>query len=405
MPRSAVVIDDNPRSRAHTETVLASHRLEIIESSPHNLNAPRVAVEQKPDIVFVAVEEPMMRCLQTLTLLAGRLESTPIVAYSTSSATSVFQQAVRAGATLMLDAPLNGDQVAQALSRLLGTPSSVPKASMGRIITVVGQKGGIGKTTISANLAAALASEAHSSVLIIDFDTTFGDVGLTMDVDSRITAAEMATDLGDFDREAFKASLIPHDSGAFVLPAPAHVGEWLSVSPEKLAHLVDFAAHMFDYVIVDTPGAFNDAVAAALELADHSMIVTSMEITSVKNTSLLLEVLSAAGYPDERTLVMVNHTIEDPGVTVVDVAPTLNRASVWEVPYDPAVRSGSQAGRPVVLLDPKSLGGKSLRALAHRIATEPERIDRRAAVRAPKERKGDNAIGSRLRDAMKRLAS
>jgi MinD-like ATPase involved in chromosome partitioning or flagellar assembly len=130
-----------------------------------------------------------------------------------------------------------------------------------------------------------------------------------------------------------------------------------------------------------------------------------MEITSVKNTSLLLEVLSAAGYPEARTLVMVNHTIEDPGVTVVDVAPTLNRASVWEVPHDPAVRSGSQAGRPVVLLDPKSLGGKSLRALAHRIATEPERIDRRAAVRAPKERKSDHAIGSRLRDAMRRLAS
>lgn len=405
MPRSAVVIDDNPRTRAATEALLASHRLQVSGSSAHNLNAPRLAVEHQPDIIFVAVEEPLMRCFQTLTLLAGRLDSTPIVAYSSSPSTTVFQQAVRAGATVLLDAPLKANQVGQALSRLLGTPSTLPKAADGRLITVVGQKGGIGKTTISTNLAAALASEAKASVLIIDFDTTFGDVGLSFDVDARITAAEMAADLSEFDREAFKASLIRHDSGAFVLPAPAHVGEWLSVSPEKLAQLVDFASHMFDYVIVDTPGAFNDAVAAALELADHAMIVTSMEITSIKNTSLLLEVLKGAGYPEERTLVMVNHTIPDPGVTVVDVAPTLNRASVWEVPYDPSVRTGTQAGRPVVLLDPKSLGGKSLRALAHRIATEPERIDRRAAVRAPKDRKADNAIGSRLRDAMKRIAS
>ncbi len=404
MPRSAVVIDDNRESRAATESLLASHRIQVLAASPHNLNAPRLVGEYRPDIVFLAVEEPIMRGLQTLSLLSARLESTPLVAYAHSPGTSVFQQAVRAGATVLLDAPLGSDQVAHALARLLGTPRAIPKSAIGRVITVVGQKGGIGKTTISANLAAALASESQASVLIVDFDTTFGDVGISLDVDSRITAAELATDLREFDRDAFKASLIPHDSGAFVLPAPAHVGEWLSVGPDKLARLVDFAAHMFDYVIVDTPGAFNDSVAAALELADHAMIVTSMEITSVKNTSLLLEVLSGAGYPTERTLVMVNHTIPDPGVTVVDVAPTLNRASVWEVPYDPTVRAGSQAGRPVVLLDPRSLGGKSLRALAHRIATEPERIDRRAAVRAPAGRKADFAIGGRLRDAMKRVA-
>ncbi|MGH2610798.1 MAG: AAA family ATPase, partial [Tepidiformaceae bacterium] len=242
MARSAVVIDDNPESRAATESLLASHRLHIFASSAHNLNAPRLAVEHRPDIIFVAVEDPMMRCFQTLTLLAGRMEATPIVAYSSSPGTNVFQQAVRAGATVLLDAPLTANRVAQALSRLLGTPSTLPKDAKGRVITVVGQKGGIGKTTISTNLAAALASESLASVLIIDFDTTFGDVGISLDVDSRITAAEVAVDLGEFDREAFKSSLIPHDSGAFVLPAPAHVGEWLSVSPDKLARLVDFAS-------------------------------------------------------------------------------------------------------------------------------------------------------------------
>jgi pilus assembly protein CpaE len=404
MPRSAIVIDDNPESRAATELLLGSHRLQVLASSAHDLHAPRLVAEYEPDIVFVAVEEPLLRCLQTISLVSSRLDSTPLVAYSTCPATNVFQQAVRAGATVLLDAPLTSDQVARALFRLLGKPSSLPQANTGRVITVVGQKGGIGKTTISANLAAALASESKASVLIIDFDTTFGDVGISLDVDSPITTAELATDLRDLSREAFKASLIPHESGAFVLPAPAHVGEWLSVGPEKLSRLVDFAAHLFDYVIVDTPGAFNDSVAAALELADHAMIVTSMELTSVKNTSLLLEVLSSAGYPDGRTLVMVNHTIPDPGVTVVDVAPALHRASVWEVPYDPAVRAGSQAGRPVVLLDPRSVGGRSLRALAHRIATAPERLDRRSAVRAPSGKKADFAIGGRLRDAMKRLA-
>ena len=404
MPKSAIVVDDNAASRIRTEGVLASLRLHVIASTAHNLNAPRIAAEQKPDVVFVSLEEPFMRALQTIEVLASRTPDINIIAYSSQSGTSVFQEAVRAGALVLLDAPLHPDSAAKALARILGTPDPKPRSATGRVIAVVGQKGGIGKTTIATNIAAALAAESMSSVLIIDFDTTFGDVGLSLDVDSRITAAEMATDLGAFDRDEFKASLIPHESGAFVLPAPAHVGEWLSVSPDKLAHLVEFAASMFDYVIVDTPGAFNDAVAAALELADHAFIVTSMEITSVKNTAMLLDVLSSAGYPDDRTLVMVNHTIADPGVTVTDIVPSLHRDSVWEVPFDPNIRRGTQAGHPVVLLDPKSLGGKSLRALAHRIATEPDNIDRRAKVRESK-RKGDHAIGGRLREAMKRIAS
>ncbi len=404
MPKSAIVIDDSPASRIRTERVLGSLRLHVLASSAHNLNAPRIAAEQNPDVLFVSIEEPFMRALQTIEVLATHTPDVPIIGYSSHSGTTVFQQAVRAGAAVLLDAPLQAGQAARALARILGTPDPKPRSATGSVIAVVGQKGGIGKTTIATNIAAALAAEAMSSVLIIDFDTTFGDVGISLDIESIITAAEMATDLDGFDRDEFKASLIRHDSGAYVLPAPARVGEWLSVSPEKLAKLVEFAAGLFDYVIVDTPGAFNDAVAAALELADHAFIVTSMEITSVKNTSLLLEVLSSAGYPDDRTLVMVNHTIANPGVTVVDVVPTLNRESVWEVPFDPNIRRGTQAGRPVVLLDPKSLGGKSLRALANRIATEPGNIDRRATVRAPKN-KSDHAIGGRLREAMKRIAS
>jgi MinD-like ATPase involved in chromosome partitioning or flagellar assembly len=167
---------------------------------------------------------------------------------------------------------------------------------------------------------------------------------------------------------------------------------------------VEFATHLFDYVGVDTPGAFNVAVGAAIEVADHTLILTSLELTSVKNTALLIEVLEGAGYPNDRTLVVVNHTLPDPGITVVDVAPTLKRTSLWEVPYDPSVRRSMQAGQPVVMLQKWSPAGKSLRALAERIWSEPARIDRRAGIRAPR-RAGDGTIAGRLRDAMKRLAS
>src|SRR5205814_5612424 len=110
----------------------------------------------------------------------------------------------------------------------------------------------------------------------IDFDTKFGDVALAMDVESHHSTARAAAYLDSMDRETFKERLVEHHSGAFVLPAPPQFGEWLAVEPEALERLVQFTSQFFDYVIVDTPGTYNDAAASAIAVADHLIIVTSM---------------------------------------------------------------------------------------------------------------------------------
>jgi len=238
--------------------------------------------------------------------------------------------------------------------------------------------------------------------VIIDFDTNFGDVGLALDVNGNYTAAEVASGLDGLDRESFRDSLVLHESGAYVLPAPRHVGEWLRVTPEQLEAVVEAAASIFDHVVIDTPGAFNDTVAAALAIADHAFIVTSMEVTSLKNTACLLELLKDEDYPEERILVVVNNTSPDPGVTPLEVAHGLNAPSIWEVKFDKDLRRGTQAGRPATRGKEKGAGAQSLRALALRLATSPDQIDRRAAVRG-KGREHPAALAERLRKAMNRV--
>jgi pilus assembly protein CpaE len=129
----------------------------------------------------------------------------------------------------------------------------------GRVIAVVGQKGGIGKTTTSTNLAAAIAAEGGNTVLLIDLDTRFGDVAVMMDVKPDYTVSEIARDATYLDRDAFRSILLRHESGAFVLPAPRDYRSWLNCSTEQLQEMVRFAAGMFD-VDPDTLGTFNDVV-------------------------------------------------------------------------------------------------------------------------------------------------
>jgi MinD-like ATPase involved in chromosome partitioning or flagellar assembly len=131
---------------------------------------------------------------------------------------------------------------------------------------------------------------------------------------------------------------------------------------------------------VDTPGAYNDAVAAGIEIADHSLIVSSLEMTSAKNTSLLLEALRSEGYADERTLVVANHTMRDTGFAPIQLARMLERR-VWEVPFDPRMRAATQSGTPITGGSPNAPASLSLRALASRLAMEPDQIERRHSMR------------------------
>ncbi len=361
----------------------------------------RVVVDD-PQLVFVTLEDPFPRAIRAVEYLSGSLPDTPIVAVSTSTGLAVFQQVLRAGAKFLMEAPPKQAEIENVI-RSLGA-STAPKPGLargtGRVVAVVGQKGGVGKTAISVNLAAALASNPANLVLIIDFDMSFGDVGLAMNVTGDTTTAQAAHHLSENDREDFKRSVIEHPSGAFVLAAPSRVGEWLKVSPAQLEVLVETAAAMYDYVILDTPGAFNDAVATAMDLADNILIVTSLEMSSVKNTALLLDVLLEEGVAGERALIVANCTSEDTGINTIDLVPSLKRDSIWKVPFDPAIRKSSQIGKPAVNADPTSPASLSILAMARRIESSPDHIDRRSEVRGDAPVRERASVGNKLKAAL-----
>ena len=398
-PLTAVVIDDNAESREELTRSLAQNGVAVLANTGAHADGYHTTVEANPDLIFVRVEAPIPRAVAAIEYLQAMLPATPIVAVSTSTSVSNFQQVIRAGARFLIEAPLQQDEVNRVMDAIRGAATPLPASRLGtgRVIAVVGQKGGVGKTAISVNLAAALAQNPGNHVLIIDFDMSFGDVGLAMNVNTDVTTAQVARGLTEADRDEFKELVVAHPSGAFVLAAPSRVGEWLKVTPEQLESLVETAAALYDYVILDTPGAFNDAVASAMDLADNVLVVTSLELSSVKNTALLLQVLDEEGFDEGRTLVVANCTSEDTGIGMADLVPSLKRDSIWKVPFDEAVRKGSQLGRPVVLQDAKSPASLSIRALANRIETSPNQIDRRAKVRE----EGSEVRGTGLRDRLR----
>lgn len=355
-------------------------RLAVVGDCGYGVEAVALVEELKPDLVLAAVEDPVVRAVHTIEAVR-EVSSAPVIAYSSNTELAVVRQVMQAGARDLLAQPLKVGEVLHAIELAMkgvelveASPNGQVTAkkkkrtgAAGTVLTVFGAKGGIGKTTITTNLAVSIAKNTDHSVLIMDLDTRFGDVAIMLDIEPRVTVANLCAQASTLDRETFREALVEHSSGVWVLPSPKHPSEWRSVQVEEVKTVVAMAARMFDYVILDTPGAFNDIVGAALDVATQVIVVTSVDMASIKDTAFILDVLESESFPEERLLLTVNHPNGANTIRSADIERVLRKRVYWEVPHDGDTTLASQVGQPVVIAKPKSRAAHNMAGLAAKI--------------------------------------
>jgi pilus assembly protein CpaE len=368
-----MIIDEDPIFRQELQAMLTPARLVVVADCGYGIEAASLAEELKPDLILAAVEDPVARAVQTIEAVRGIRPNAPVIAYSSSTDLNIVRQVMHAGARDLLAHPFKVGELLSAIESVMRTVEGEPGAAApkpqpaGTILTVFGAKGGIGKTTITTNVAASIARNTDSSVLIMDLDTRFGDVAIMLDIVPQTTVAEMAAQVQSLDRATFKAALVEHSSGVFVLPSPKHPNDWRQVRAEDIKELARFASRMFDYVVLDTPGAFNDIVGAALEVATQVLVVTSVDMASIKDTSFILDVLESEGFPEERLFLTVNHPNGANTIRAADIERVLRKKVFWEIPHDSQMTMATQVGMPVVLAKPRSRAAVNLTGLTAKI--------------------------------------
>lgn len=376
----AVLVDDVQERRVRLMEWLRAAGVAVVAEVPLGVSAAPAVASAQPEYVFIAFEEPLPRAMKAVEVLAATVPKAVIVGYSGEATNAAYQQALRAGARYLLDEPASLAEVCNILAVIQAHAPRHIRPS-GTVVTVAGPKGGIGKTTVSVNLASTLAKEHHGSVLLIDLDPDFGDAGLLLDINTNYSTARAARDQSRFEFDSFRRILSIHESGAYLLGAPQRFSERVATNPSDLEALLQFAAQSFDFVLVDTPCTLDDLVVTAFNAADLTLLTTTLEFGSLRNAALLQANMAYEGAPRERTLVLANHTDPVAAFSAGDAAEVLGREKIWEVPYDPAMPRSTQEGRPLTLLRPRSAASLSLRALASRLGEPPDQIDRRLAVR------------------------
>lgn len=233
----------------------------------------------------------------------------------------------------------------------------------GKMVVLVGPKGGSGKTLTATNLAAALA-DAGRRVVVVDLDLQFGDVGLALGLAPEKTVYDLLSSGGSMDAEKVEAFLMVHESGTKALLAPRRPDQAGMVTVEFLRDVLAVLRSSHDVVVVDTPPAFTPEMIAAVDASTDVCVVGMLDAPSLKNLKLGLETLELMGYPQSAIRFVLNRADSEVGISLDDVHAIIGRAPDVLVPSDRAITRSVNEGIPIALKGKGSEAGQAFHSLA-----------------------------------------
>ena len=245
------------------------------------------------------------------------------------------------------------------------------RTTKGNVITVFSTKGGVGKTFTATNIAVSLAKDKNKRVCLVDLDLDFGNVVLALDLVPRFTIVDIIDDIRNIDQDVIESYLIPHESGIKVLPANAkpQINEFISA--EHIDIILKALRGAFDYVVVDMPARFYEPVNPAFQISDVLLMITTPEISTLRNIKASILTLHELNFPKNKIKVVLNKADSSSQIKNKDVQSTLEQSlySVIDADYKLAIQS-LNSGIPIVTSKPRSAISRSFDSLTKKINAE-----------------------------------
>jgi pilus assembly protein CpaE len=279
--------------------------------------------------------------------LALRAPRAAVIMMSVQGEADYLRRSMLAGAREFLVKPFSSDELTASIrqvakrerekaSRLVPVAAPAgrsanghgvePEAEPGQLIAVFSPKGGVGRTTIAANLAIAAATELGKDVVIVDGSFQFGDVGVLLNLNPKNKSiADLIPELEGGEPETLDGFVLSHSSGIRVLLAPPSPEAAELITTAGVRRVLELLRRQADLVIVDCMSSFNETTLMILDEADVILTVLSLEITSIKNMRLFLEVADHLGYPNSKIQLVLNRSDAALGIRVQDVEQSIGR--------------------------------------------------------------------------------
>ncbi len=296
----------------------------------------------------------------------------------------VFRKAMRSGIKEVIKTPVKSIELINTIyrvydlkDRLMGSKAkhytadweelNLPEQNSNKAttISVFSTKGGVGKTTIAVNLAVSLVQNMKK-VALIDLDLYAGDIALTMNVTPKRRIVDIANDINRLDMDLLESYMVRHPSGVMILAAPFNTEHADYISDVYIEKILNILSAEYDYIIIDCANYFYDAVTVALRHSSVILLVTTMDILSIKNLKNAISSLENLNQPRAKMRLVLNEYIRGVGLSLDDVETTLGLPVAMAIPIDKqaAITSINQ-GIPLITGQRKTKIAKAMNSLAN----------------------------------------
>lgn len=338
-----MIVDDIIDTRDQLEKLLFFEKdIEVIAKASNGREAVALAKQHRPDVILMDINMPDMDGIAATEAIMTQDPSVQVIIMSVQGETDYLRRAMLAGAREFLTKPISADDLYKSIRHVYKLASTRPKvvaagtggeagattagsSGEGQIIAVFSPKGGVGTSSIAANLAVALRQQTNKRVALVDASVIFGDLSVILNLRSDKTIIDIATRVDDMDRDLLNDVLATHTSQIKVLLAPPDPQRGELVTSDHIRAILELMKREFDYIVVDTPASFQDRSLAVLDMANRIVTLMTLEMHCIRNIKLFLEVADLLEYPHEKVMLVLNKASNRTGIRADDVEKNIQR--------------------------------------------------------------------------------
>jgi pilus assembly protein CpaE len=354
-----VIIDLDKKSSKSMENMLKKVSTVETKSENHDLSKGLELVKKsQPDLVILNLYPSEELTLGLARKIGQRCPEAILIVTSEKTDSELVISSMRAGAREFISQPLVEEEFILAVNRVIKTKrqAQAEKGKEGKVMTLFGVKGGVGTTTIISNIATVLAMKGNIEVIVLDLNFQFGNASVFLDIKTKYSILEIATNIDNIDIPLLKSKLPKNSAGVTLMSGPPKIEEAEAITAKHIEDLIDFFRTIFDYIIIDTNHVFDDVTLKALDESDTILLVSRLDVPTIYNTRRCLDVFQCIGYEKDKVKLILNRYTTSSDVDMTAMEKLIENPIFWRLPESQSktIDNSINMGVPIVEMVPNS---------------------------------------------------
>ena len=391
-----LIVDDIADTRDNLAKLIGFEPdMEVAGTADGGQAAVNLAKKERPHVILMDINMPDMDGITATEIISNTVPESPIIMMSVQGEQDYLRRSMLAGAREFLVKPFSADELINAIRHVhelekvkraryaaaapaqaapVGAVAAAPgqPQQRGQVITFFSPKGGVGRTTIATNLAVALHQSTQKPVVLVDGSLPFGDIAVILNMSPKAkTIADLVGSFENTDSDVLESVLVSHSTGIKVLLAPPTPESAELITGANVKHVLELLRERYSYIVVDTWPSFQEQVITMLDVADVILTLMTLEITSLKNVRVFMEIAEKLGYGADKLQLVANRNDSSGGIKASDVEASLGRKIPHTIVSDGrTLVLAVNRGVPFVISHRESQVAKDIFTLAQRLTAE-----------------------------------